>query len=68
MYIGAIADDETGAMRVKEYFVHSSFVGVTSGMYHSSIYAAKSDKEWESMKDELVNAKKQEVKDIKEID
>lgn len=68
MYIGAIADDETGAMRVKEYFVHSSFVGVTSGMYHSSEYAAKSDKEWEAIKDELVNAKTKEVDDIKSID
>lgn len=46
MYIGAITDDGSGALRLKEYFVYGSFQGVTKSLYHSSTYAAIGDKEF----------------------
>jgi hypothetical protein len=64
MYVGAIADDQSGAMRVKEYFVHSSFVGVTSALYHSSDYAKKSDASWDKIKEDLISKKQDEIDDI----
>lgn len=49
MHIGAIPDDYTGAMRVKQYFVHSSFCGVNKNIYHPSKYAAINDAEFKAM-------------------
>ena len=43
MHIGAVPDDETGAARCLQYFVHSSLAGVNGSIYHSSTYAAKTD-------------------------
>jgi hypothetical protein len=54
MHIGAIADYDTGAMRVFEYHVHDSFVGVNSSLYHSSAYAEKTDKQWSDLKAEIL--------------
>lgn len=48
--IGAIPDDRTGAVRVKELFIFSSFQGPNKGIYHSSDYAKMTDAEWENMK------------------
>jgi hypothetical protein len=56
MNIGAIPDDQSGAMRVLEYFVHSSLVDVNSSIYHSSTYAAKTDNDWEKLKKEHIEA------------
>jgi hypothetical protein len=50
MHIGAVPDDETGAIRCKQYFVHSSLVGVNGSIYHSSTYAAMTDSEWDEMR------------------
>lgn len=55
MHIGAIPDDETGAVRCLQYFVHSSLAGVNGSIYHSSTYAAMTDAEWDSMREESVN-------------
>lgn len=52
--IGAICDDQSGAMRVLEYFVHSSMVAVNSSIYHSSTYAAKGDEAWKEEKKALI--------------
>ena len=56
MHIGAVPDDETGAIRCLQYFVHSSLSGVNGSIYHSSTYAAKTDEEWEEMRKEAVQA------------
>ena len=45
-FIGAFTDDGSGAIRVLEYFVHSSFAGVNRGIYHSSKYAAQTDAQY----------------------
>jgi hypothetical protein len=57
MHIGAVPDDETGAARCLQYFVHSSLVGVNGSIYHSSTYAAKTDEEWAEMRSKAVQAK-----------
>lgn len=54
MHIGAIPDDNTGAIRCLQYFVHSSLAGVNGSIYHSSKYAAMTDAEWVKMKEEAV--------------
>jgi hypothetical protein len=54
MHIGAIPDDETGAVRCLQYFVHSSLAGVNGSIYHSSTYAAMTDAEWDKMREEAV--------------
>ena len=54
MFIGAIPDDDTGAMRVLQYFVHSSFVAINKSIYHSSEYAKKTDSEWVAIKKEIL--------------
>jgi hypothetical protein len=57
MHIGAIPDDESGAIRCLQYFVHSSLAGVNGSIYHSSKYASKTDAEWEEMQKEAVRVK-----------
>lgn len=54
MYIGAFTDEGNGAIRVKEYFVHSSLAGITKTLYHSSGYGAHTDKEWAKIKVDLL--------------
>jgi hypothetical protein len=54
MHIGAVPDDETGAARCLQYFVHSSLAGVNGSIYHSSTYAAKTDEQWAEMRAEIV--------------
>lgn len=66
MYIGAVPDDETGAIRCKEYMVYDTFAGPTKSLYRSSEYAAKTDKEWKEMLAEAVKENKQIAKDIAE--
>jgi hypothetical protein len=64
MHIGAVPDDQTGAIRCLQYFVHSSLVGVNGSIYHSSTYAAKTDEEWEAMRAEAVKVKMWEALEI----
>jgi len=54
--IGAVCniDHSDGAMRVKRYFVHSSFAGVNKNIYHSSKYAAMNDAEYRKSLEEVV--------------
>ena len=54
MHIGAIPDDDTGAMRVIQYFVHSTMVAVNKSIYHSSKYAEKTDDQWQEVKAEIL--------------
>lgn len=54
MHIGAVPDDNTGAIRCLEYFVHSSLAGVNGSIYHSSTYAEMTDAQWADMRIEAV--------------
>jgi len=54
MHIGAVPNDVDGAIRCKQYFVHSSLSGVNGSIYHSSTYAAMTDEEWAEMRTELI--------------
>lgn len=57
--VGAITDDGSGALRVKEYYVYASFAGVNKGIYHSSSYAKQTDAEWAVERAEAIaNAQK----------
>ena len=56
MHIGAVPDDVDGAIRCKQYFVHSSLSGVNGSIYHSSTYAAKTDEEWAELRAETIQA------------
>ncbi len=49
MHVGAVTNDGSGALRVKQYMTHSSFAGVTRSIYHSSTYAKLTDAEWKAM-------------------
>tara|TARA_R100000908_G_C3752238_1_gene146745 strand:+ start:595 stop:1761 length:1167 start_codon:yes stop_codon:yes gene_type:complete len=57
MHIGAVPCDEDGAIRCKQYFVHSSLAGVNGSIYHSSTYAAMTDAEWDEMRATAVEEK-----------
>ena len=54
MHIGAVPDDNTGAIRCLEYFVHSSLAGVNGSIYHSSTYAAMTDEQWTDMRQKAI--------------
>ncbi len=57
MHVGAIADmyhNNDGAIRCIQYFVHSSFGGNNGSIYHSSSYAARTDKQWGDMRKEIL--------------
>ena len=56
MHIGAVTDDGSGALRVKQYFTYDSFAGVTKSIYHSSTYAALCDEEWAKVRAEAIEA------------
>lgn len=65
MFIGAITDDGSGALRVLRYFVHSSFAGINRGYYNSSSYAKITDSLYEQMVAEAVdNANKEKTENI----
>jgi len=64
MHIGAVPCDVDGAIRCKQYFVHSSLTGVNGSIYHSSTYAAKTDEEWAELRFESI---KQFSDDAKEV-
>lgn len=58
MYIGAVTNDGSGALRVKEYYTYKSFAGVTKSIYHSSTYAAMTDADWARLRQEAIDAHK----------
>jgi len=65
MHIGAVPDDNTGAIRCLQYFVHSSLAGVNGSIYHSSTYAAKTDEEWSIARKEAVEKSFSRIEEIK---
>jgi len=65
MHIGAVPDDNTGAIRCLQYFVHSSLAGVNGSIYHSSTYAAKTDAEWAIARKEAVEKSFSRIDEIK---
>ena len=66
MHVGAVPDDVDGAIRCREYFVHSSLTGVNGSIYHSSSYAAKSDEEWQIMREVILESYLETIHEIKE--
>tara|TARA_R110001599_G_scaffold304788_1_gene511095 strand:- start:2442 stop:3560 length:1119 start_codon:yes stop_codon:yes gene_type:complete len=71
MHVGAVPDDVDGAIRCKEYFVHSSLVGVNGSIYHSSTYAKATDEQWKEMLQEAVvvhiEAVEKQTEDLKRL-
>ncbi len=70
MDIGAIVGlghGNDGAMRVRRYFVHSSFAGPNKNIYHSSKYAAVTDAEYATMIEEIVKETQMKKKEADEI-
>jgi len=65
MNVGAFTDDGTGAIRVLEYYTHSSFAGVTRSIYHSSEYAKETDQQYEAS---FLEAAKRFAEDRDEFD
>ena len=65
MHIGAVPDDNTGAIRCLQYFVHSSLAGVNGSIYHSSTYAAKTDAEWAIARKEAVEKSFSRIEELK---
>jgi hypothetical protein len=55
MDVRAITDDGTGALRVKRYFVHSTFGGVTRNLYNSSNLSRLTDKEFKEAVEEAAS-------------
>ena len=66
MNIGAFTNDGSGAIRVKELFIHSSKMGENRGIYFSSDYAAYSDAKWEELKVEAIENSNKLLSEFKE--
>lgn len=49
MHIGRFTNEGEGAVISKQFYAYGAFGGVNRGMYHSSDYAALSDKEYQDM-------------------
>lgn len=64
MHVGAVPDDDTGAIRCKQYFVHSSLVGINGAIYHSSQYAKLMDAEFDKMVEEAVKVTADSVQQL----
>jgi hypothetical protein len=54
MDIGAIVQDNTGAIRVRRYFVYRSYIGPNKNLYQSSHYAKLTNDEWLKMKADVL--------------
>lgn len=63
--VGGIGND--GAMTVRRYFVHSTFDSVNKNIYHSSTYAALTDKEYAGIVEEVVKANEMKMAEVKEL-
>lgn len=53
--IGAIADDNTGALRCVRYMVLDEFNGTNGSLYHSSEYGKLTDATWAIMKQQIID-------------
>lgn len=67
MHIGAITDNGDGAIRAKQLFIHSSKAGDNRGIYFSSTYAAHTDEEWETMKEEATKNAEKALKELSDV-
>jgi hypothetical protein len=64
MHVGAVPDDGDGAIRCKQYFVHSSLAGINGAIYHSSQYAKITDAEFDKMVEEAVKVTAESVQQL----
>ena|SRR3990167_2152421 len=53
-HVGAIPDDNTGAIRCIQYYVLDEFSGVNGSIYNSSKYAQMTDDQWATEKAEII--------------
>jgi hypothetical protein len=67
-HVGAVPDDNTGAIRVIQYFTLDAFSGINKSIYHSSSYAKITDEQFDLMKSEIAKeyseAKSKQQKDL----
>lgn len=56
MHVGACPLDQTGAIRVLQYFTLDAFSGINKSIYHSSKYASITDAQFTEMKEEIAAA------------
>lgn len=65
MHIGGFTDGGDGAMRVKEYFVHSAEFAPMKSFYNESGYLAHSNAQWKEMLAEAITASEEKIANIK---
>lgn len=63
--LGAVTDDGSGALRVLKYYVHKSNAGINRSIYHSSKYAAMTDAEWDTIREEAIKATEAKAEETK---
>ncbi len=67
MHIGAFTDSGDGAIRVKEYFVHSAEFAPNKSFYNESTYLEHTQAQWADMLAEAVAVSEQKIKDIQNL-
>lgn len=65
MHIGAFTDSGDGAIRVKEYFVHSAQFAPNKAFYNESTYLERNKEQWAEMFNEAIEAGEEKIKQIK---
>lgn len=66
MHIGAFTDSGDGAIRVKEYFVHSAQFAAARSKYNESSYLERSNEQWKAMLAEAITESEAKINKIKE--
>lgn len=61
MDIGAVVQDNTGALRVKSYMVWRSMAGVNRTLYHSATYGKLKDEEYAALVEAVVQKTRDEA-------
>lgn len=65
MNIGAFTDTGDGAIRVKEYFVHSAQFAPNKSFYNESAYLERSNEQWKEIFAEAVKSSEERIQKIK---
>lgn len=67
MHIGGFTDGGDGAMRVKEYFVHSAHFAPNKSFYNESTYLEHTNAQWADIRTEAIEASEAKIKGIKQL-
>lgn len=65
MHIGAFTNRGGGAIRVKEYFVHSAQFAPAKAKYNESTYLERSKEQWDEMLAEIISDSEARINKIK---